>query len=214
MSLIETRNLTIGVDRNIVLEDINLQINDGDLIFLTGTNGSGKSTLVKTILGLSPIISGDILLDKKKWNQRFITEKIGYLPQYTELDKNFPISVKELIELSCRDDSCDLDTEKHLKYLSSTNLVDRTISELSGGELQRVMIARALVNSPRIIIYDEPTNNLDKDTVKNYEKLVRRLQGEKKTQIIITHDHEFAHRFDDKKELLVENKKIKEVHHD
>ena len=170
-----------------VLTNINLSINKGDYIFITGGNGSGKSTLIKLILGLIKPTKGLV----KKVSYKFVADNIGYVSQSHNIDKDFPITVKELILLECKVSkrTCALSPLIHLSRFNAEHLIDKKIAELSGGELQKVLICRALVTEPSFLILDEPTNNLDKEARKNLYHLLRDLNNEGKTVIQVTHSH-------------------------
>lgn len=207
MALIDIKKLKIVLGGSLVLDDVNLSIKQGELALFIGTNGSGKTTLVRTILGLVEQKEGEIQFEDGPWDTDFVSNHLGYLPQYSKIDRNFPISVRELIALSCNKSFCP-DPKKHLSHLDSVQLIDRPISKLSGGEFQRVMLARALTNTPKAIIYDEPTNNLDDKTSNKLIDLIKKLQKEGKAQIIITHDHEMIHAFKKKKVYIFQNKTV------
>ncbi len=207
MKLIEVSKFKIAIADNLVLDEVDWSMESGELALFTGANGSGKTTFVRALLGLTPLQSGKIKFDGQPWSIEFVSQKIGYLPQYAKIDRHFPISVRELIQLSCSKDVCS-DPKHHLAYLDSEQLIDRPISDLSGGEFQRVMIARALENSPKLIIYDEPTNNLDEKTSKKVFELIADFQKQGIAQIIITHNHELVHAFKKKKVYVFMDKKV------
>lgn len=211
--LVSVQNLEAGYGSYVALKDCSITINQGDFILITGTNGSGKSTFAKALLGLIPKMSGSISFDPdslKKPLSRFI----GYVPQYTDIDRSFPISVREVISLGCvKGLSCPLDPEEHLTSLASGYLIDRKLSELSGGEMQRVLIARALINDPKIILLDEPTNNLDTESQQRLIDLLRRLHNEGKTVMLITHDHNLIDLFTEVRVLHFQDGHVSEIDH-
>lgn len=190
-TLLNIKNLEVSYNGRKVLKGINLDINVGERVYLLGGNGAGKSTLIKAILGLVKIDDGEILLGKEKLNQAIIASHFGYVPQYTELDRSFPISVEEIIKLECGfSNSCPSGVSGHLKEFDAEFLLGRKLSDLSGGEFQKVLIARALVTDPDILLLDEPTNNLDQEALVNLSTLIDNFQNEGKTVVIVTHDHE------------------------
>jgi len=184
---IKLENVEFKYLGNNVLNKINLSINEGDYIFITGGNGSGKSTLIKLILGLIKPSSGQVKTKK----DQFIADNIGYVSQSQSIDKDFPITVEELILLECKVSkrTCSLSPEIHLARFNAEHLINKKIGELSGGELQKVLIGRALVTEPTILILDEPTNNLDKQARENLYSLLRHLNKEGRTIIHVTHSH-------------------------
>lgn len=188
---IEFRKVNISRNQQRTLSDVNFQIDTGHFVYIIGTNGSGKSTLIHALLGLTEIESGDIRIFGKLNTQDNVAAHIGYVPQYSGIDRNFPISVTEMIDLTCTKGSgCPTDAKGHLEFFNAGHLADRPIRNLSGGEFQKVLIARALVNNPDIVILDEPVNNLDQQSQKNLlHKLKELSQKQNKTIIIISHDH-------------------------
>lgn len=192
MSLIDIKNLSLGYDGNIVLKNVNLKIEENDFICVVGPNGSGKSTLIKGILGLIKPISGTITFNNLKQNF------IGYMPQETKVDSNFPASVLEIVlsgTLNKKRMSLFYTKEdkklaiKNLKILGIENLKNKHFSELSGGQRQKVLLARSLCATSKLLILDEPSNNLDSKSKKNlYDILTNLNKNYNITIIMITHD--------------------------
>ncbi len=191
MSLIELNNVTLGYEKHIVLRNININIEEGDFICVVGPNGSGKSTLIKGILGLIKPIKGKIKYNGLKQNF------IGYMPQETKVDSNFPASVWEIV-LSGTLNTLGLKpfyTKEakqlaldNLKLLHIENLKNKSFSDLSGGQRQKVLLARSLCATSRLLILDEPSNNLDSKSKENLYKTIVELNKEGITIIMITHD--------------------------
>lgn len=168
---LEFRNLSCGYGQRRVVEGISLNINAGEVVGLLGANGSGKTTLIKTILGLLPAQGGEVLLDGKNiknWTSAQIARVIGYIPQMHT--PPFPFQVLDVVLMgrtahfkpfaspSPKDVKI---AEQALEILNISYLRDRVYTEISGGERQLVLIARALAQEPRILIMDEPTASLD-----------------------------------------------------
>ncbi|MBD3329613.1 ATP-binding cassette domain-containing protein [Candidatus Dojkabacteria bacterium] len=191
MTIVDVQNVSIKYSTREVLERVNLDINSGEIAFFLGKNGSGKSTLVQTILGMHENYHGSIELFGQPRNDEIISERVGYVPQYSRVDRDFPITVSEIMQLSCRKHAkCSVSAVGHLKYLDSESLIDKSVSQLSGGQFQRVLIARSLVNDPDLLLLDEPFNNLDYETRKRLENLIVKLNLEKgMTIVIVEHDN-------------------------
>ena len=186
--LIEINNLNFKYENNIILDNVSFNVTKNENIGILGRNGGGKSTLIKIILGFLKPASGSI-----KYN--IDRKKIGYLPQIREFDATFPISVYDLV-ISGLTDRKNLFRRFNMQEKKSASdimeefgiseLSDKLISEVSGGQLQRALIARALISDPELIILDEPESFLDK----NFEsKLYNKLKTLKdSTVIIISHE--------------------------
>jgi zinc transport system ATP-binding protein len=187
--MIEAKNLKIGYDNHIVLDNVNFTINEGELVIVVGPNGAGKTTLIKAILGLVKPLSGSINFNGLKQNF------IGYMPQETKVDSNFPASSLEIV-LSGTLNKTLFYTKKekkmaldNLKLLGISNLKDKSFSELSGGQRQKVLLARSLCSTEKLLILDEPSNNLDSESKKDLYNIVTELNKKKGiTVIMITHD--------------------------
>ena len=192
MSLIDIKNLSLGYDGNIVIKNVNLKIEENEFLCVVGPNGSGKSTLIKGILGLIKPISGIITFNNLKQNF------IGYMPQETKVDSNFPASVLEIVlsgTLNKKKMSLFYTKEdkklaiKNLKILGIENLKNKHFSELSGGQRQKVLLARSLCATSKLLILDEPSNNLDSKSKKSlYDILTNLNKNYNITIIMITHD--------------------------
>ncbi len=192
MSELECRNLTLGYDSKIVISNLNFKVESGNYLCIIGENGSGKSTLMKTILGLRPAISGEIIFgDGMKKNE------IGYLPQQTVVQKDFPASVQEIVNSGCNGKSGlspfyskkeNATAVKYMEIMIILPLSGRCYRELSGGQQQRVLLARALCATDRMLLLDEPVAGLDpKVTVEMYN-LIKELNSNGTTIIMISHD--------------------------
>ncbi len=192
MSLIELKNLTLGYDKDIILKHINMSIDENDFICIVGPNGSGKSTLVKGILGLIKPIKGKVIYNGLKQNF------IGYMPQETKVDSSFPASVYEIV-LSGTLNSNEYklfytkkqkeEADKNLKILGIENLKNKCFCDLSGGQRQKVLLARSLCATSKLLILDEPSNNLDSKSKADLYKTINDLNKNYGiTIIMITHD--------------------------
>ncbi len=187
MEFINIDKLSFSYDGEKVLENVTLEIEKEDFLCITGVNGAGKSTLVKLLLGFLQPESGTI---------NFIGEKkLAYVSQNVlELNKGLPITVKELVSLSLIKEKKLSKIEKNSKIdkvLESVNILDikdKKVGELSGGQTQRVYIAKALLNNTNCIVLDEPTASIDKKAVNDICCLLGKLNREGLTVIMITHD--------------------------
>lgn len=192
MSLIELKNLTLGYNGVPVIKELSLNIEEKDFLCVVGPNGSGKSTLIKGILGLIKPMKGKVIY--KGLKQNFI----GYMPQETKVDQNFPASVYEIVlsgtlnRLGIKTFYTEKERQialENLKILNIEDLKDQNFSNLSGGQRQKVLLARSLCASSKLLILDEPSNNLDTKSKKELYKIIERLNKEKgMTIIMITHD--------------------------
>jgi zinc transport system ATP-binding protein len=199
VNVLSVRDLSISYNSIEALSGLSFDVTAGDYVGLVGPNGSGKSTLVKSILGLVKTSKGSIALfghpivEFPHWN------RVGYVPQkMLSLNPHFPSTVKEIIGLGLISlkkfprrilKSDEASIGHMLELLNITDIADKLIGELSGGQLQRVFIARALVNKPDLIILDEPTTALDPETRENFFALMRELNRQRNaTIILVTHD--------------------------
>lgn len=187
--MIALKNVSISYGNNKVISELSGVFSTGKITYILGGNGAGKSSLIKAILGITPLDKGQITIEGKLLDKKTIASLVGYVPQYASFDRDFPISVSEVIELQCLEKHCPIGIEGHLKIFGAEKLMHKRISDLSGGELQKVLIAKALVTNPEIIVLDEPFNNLDHETEADLIGLLQKINRElKKTIILVTHD--------------------------
>ena len=196
MSLLKCTDLTLGYEGNEVVSNLNFEINSGDYLCIVGENGSGKSTLMKTLLSLQPPLSGSIETgDGLKRNE------IGYLPQQTVVQRDFPASVWEIV-LSGNLASSGFKpfyskaekqrAKDNIKRMGIENLTKRCYRELSGGQQQRVLLARALCATKKLLLLDEPVSGLDPKVTNEMYALIKELNSQGITVIMISHDIEAA----------------------
>ena len=203
----------IGVSKNIiVLKNINLKINKGEMVSLTGPSGSGKSTLLHIIALLDQPTSGEVFFKKKNFSKSNDSEKdfvrrkgISIIYQQNNLLSDFTALENVLIPLLNNGYSWDESTKKATKTLSLVNLSRRLNhfpSELSGGEQQRVAVARALITEPDLILADEPTGSLDRKTANEIFSLFSKLKSKNRAILYATHNRELSNRADYKLNIL------------
>lgn len=194
--LVHIDHLNFSYQKNQALEDIHLSIKPGDFLAILGPNGGGKTTLLKIILGLLEATSGKISVFGKTPKQAL--GQIGFVPQLGVLDPSFPIQVEEVILMGLnRSKRPSLkfkrpisDLEKAIEVMKKTDvlhLAKKRIGQLSGGERQRVFLSRALISDPELLIFDEPTANIDPFGTACFFDLFNFL-AKTRTLIIVTHD--------------------------
>lgn len=195
-ALIDIHNLGFSYGETPVLKHIELQIEQGEFLGIVGPNAGGKSTLLKLILGLLEPQSGSIRVLGRPPAES--SRCLGYVPQYPSFMRDFPISVEQVVQLgrlgmqgTRRSASVDRDAaQQALGEVEADNLAQRQIGSLSGGQLQRVLLARALVSEPQILILDEPTANIDQRLESDIFDLLKRL-NERMTILVVSHDIAF-----------------------
>ena len=192
--VIKIENLSFSYDKEVVLEDINLSIEERDFLVLIGPNGGGKSTLVKLILGINPLKYGSIKIFNQKIDKNL--RQIGYVPQNTNVNLSFPIKAIDVVMMGKHSKKLSifgykkeeiLHAEYVLNQVGMSEYADTKIGSLSGGQRQRVMIARALYSNPKILLFDEPTSSIDSKGQKQIYELLKEL-NKKITIIVVSHD--------------------------
>ena len=203
----------IGARKDIVvLKNINLKINRGDLVSLTGPSGSGKSTLLHIIALLDQPTSGEVFFKKKNFSRSNDTERdlvrkngISIIYQQNNLLNDFTALENVIIPLVNNGHNWNKASAKAKKILSTVNLskrLDHFPTELSGGEQQRVAVARALITEPDLILADEPTGSLDRKTANEIFSLFKKLKSKNRAIIYATHNRELSNRADYKLNII------------
>ncbi|MDD2511137.1 MAG: ABC transporter ATP-binding protein [Syntrophomonas sp.] len=212
----EFRNLSCGYGQRRVVDGISLKLKVGEVVGLLGANGCGKTTLIKTILGLLPVQGGEVLLDGKNirnWTSAQIARVIGYIPQMHT--PPFPFEVLDVVLMgrtahikpfSSPSPQDVKIAEQALDMLNISYLRDRVYTEISGGERQLVLIARALAQEPRILIMDEPTASLDFGNQIKVLSHVKQLAGMNIAVLMSCHFPEHAFIYSNRAVLLNEGK--------
>ena len=203
-SVIKIRDLHFNYGDVPILEDINIDIQQKGFIGMVGPNGSGKTTLLKIILGLLAPDHGTVEVLGKPPVQS--VKNVGYMPQFAPFTRDFPISVEETVLMGRLGKTSSMgffskeDKQLAAESMEAVEVLDlrkRSIGSLSGGQLQRALIARALTCNPEIMILDEPTANVDMKVEKDIFDLLKRL-NEKITIIVVTHDIGFISQYIDR----------------
>ena len=191
--LFEVKNISLGYEKEKIINNISFCVNEKDFIIVVGKNGAGKSTLIKGILGLIKPMEGEIIFDSS-----LSRKLIGYMPQETKVESSFPASVMEIV-LSGRINKMGFrpfynkeDKEKAIEALKILNVYDiknKSFCDLSGGQRQKVLLARSLCATDKLLILDEPSNNLDNTSREEFYLLLMKLNKELGISIImISHD--------------------------
>lgn len=192
--MIKIENLYVEINGNLILEDISLEIKKGEIVAVVGPNGGGKTTLIKVILGFIKPTKGTVLIEGKEPQEYIKNQKIGYLPQKSNYDRDFPVSVFDVVMFGLINSKLNLkEKEKkvneYLEYVGMEKYKDYPFGKLSGGQQQRVMIARAIISEPDLLILDEPSTGVDVLAQENFYEFIKKLNKEKNiTIIMITHD--------------------------
>lgn len=188
--LVELKNITAGYDHQAILHHVSFSIYEHDFIGIIGPNGGGKTTLLKVILGLIKPFSGEIFYHTSRHNL------FGYLPQNNSFDKRFPVSVTEVVlsglmsEKGLYKTYTRADRQKAQELLEKYGLANyrkAPIGELSGGQMQRVFLCRAIISSPRILILDEPTTYVDSNFEKEFYSILQEL-SKTLSIVMVSHD--------------------------
>lgn len=184
--LISLKNINVIREDKEILKDVNLTINKGDFIAITGPNGGGKTTLLRLILGLIEPTSGSLNFERNLC-------KIGYLPQKNMVDSHFPLTVREVVEsglIACKGLSKQERQSRVDDTLNTIELAERanqSIGRLSGGQLQRVLLGRALISRPSLLVLDEPLSYIDKHFESHIYRIIARVAGQS-TILLVSHE--------------------------
>lgn len=179
---------TIGYGDTVILDDISLEVPQGKITAVIGPNGSGKTTLLRAILGLVPLKGGEIRIFGHELDD--VRQLVSYVPQKFNFDRGFPITVREFLELA-RIPSCP--TTKSEEVIDEVGLApataDMQLGALSGGQLQRALIAQAILNEPQLLVLDEPATGIDMIGEAAFYRILKHLNAQHGTTVlIVSHD--------------------------
>lgn len=207
------RDINAGYNGRIQLRDVSIDIDDRDFVGIVGPNGGGKTTLLRVILGLLPPYSGTI--EYLRNGERADSLSVGYLPQTRDIDTDFPISVGDIVA-SGMNSPCRLFggyskeqrrmAEETMRTIGIDDMKHRPVKALSGGELQRVLFARALVSRPEVLVLDEPDNFVDDDFETFMYDTIRSVNKDAAV-IMVSHDTDFV--TTNAKKIIEVNERVK-----
>ncbi len=192
MAQISCKDLAIGYDSRIIVDNLNFEVNTGDYLCIVGENGAGKSTLMKTLLNLQNPVRGTITT-----GDGLRVGEIGYLSQQTAIQRDFPASVREIVLSGCQvksglrpfyNSAEKKLAEENMEKMGVLSMAKRSYRELSGGQQQRVLLARALCAAGKVLLLDEPVSGLDPKVTADMYHLIKSLNDEGVTIIMISHD--------------------------
>jgi zinc transport system ATP-binding protein len=174
-------NISLTINRQTILNDINLELEKGKITTLIGPNGGGKTTIARILLGIVKPSSGKVVKDPKI--------KIGYMPQKIEIDRTIPLTAKDFIQLS----TCKIEFDETFKNLSERlnikKILHKQIHDLSGGQLQKVLFLRALLNKPNLLVLDEPTQYMDINATQEFYQIIDEIRKSAHCAILlVSHD--------------------------
>jgi zinc transport system ATP-binding protein len=176
--IVKLEDISINFDEQKILEHINFSVKEGEIITIIGPNGSGKTTLAKIILGLIKPTSGNI------WVKEHI--KVGYMPQKISIDKQLPLTIERFLHLTGANTEL---VNKAAEEIGISYIMKKQVHDISGGEMQRVMLARSILFSPSILVLDEPIQGVDITGQIEFYELIAKIRNSKKISIImISHD--------------------------
>jgi zinc transport system ATP-binding protein len=184
--ILEVENLTVELEGEKILKDLSFHVDEGEILTILGPNGAGKTVLLRTLLGLLPYRG------KISWKKNV---KIGYVPQRLPFIRDFPLTVEEFLRLK---EVPKREIREVLSSLQMANpsLLDRKMGVLSSGQFQRVLVAYALLGSPDVLLFDEPTAGIDLGAEETIYTLLNRLKTERNiTILLVTHDLAVVYQF-------------------
>ncbi len=196
---LENVSTTYEGERRPAIKRVNLILSENELLYVVGPNAAGKTTLLETINGLLQSSRGHVFvfdLDVRRHGRK-VRRELGYVPQDFMVNPGEPYTALDIVMMGRygkigvlhRPDNKDLEKAMEaMKHLGIDELADRSVGKLSGGQQQKVMIARALVKDPKVLLLDEPFSNLDPDSRERIPKLIARIHGKGVATIIVTHD--------------------------
>ncbi|WP_026231216.1 amino acid ABC transporter ATP-binding protein [Leptotrichia shahii] len=214
--MVEVKNLKKQYGENVILKNINLHINKGEVLSLIGPSGSGKSTILRCIVDLESITSGEILIEGNNLTDKNVDRKIkkemllktGMVFQTFNLFPHMSVrnNIVRTLKLvkNMNTEKAESLAKEMLSLVGLSDKINNYPNELSGGQKQRVAIARALALQPDIMLFDEPTSALDPELVKEVLDIIRKLKSQKITMLIVSHEMKFVREISDRVIIMEE----------
>lgn len=188
MKILTVKDLNVTFEHKVILDKVSFEVNQGDLVAVVGPNGAGKSTLFKAILNLIHYTGEIHIIGSPNYEK---LDTVGYVPQHFLFDRTLPITVEEFLQASTKQNLEKVKILPTLQELDIDHLINRLLGELSGGELQRVLVARAILNEPKLLLLDEPISGVDIAGQKDFLEIIKHLNEVHHTTILmIMHDIE------------------------
>ena len=203
---VKFNNLSFSYGQKKIINNLSFEIASGDFLSIIGKNGTGKSTIIKCLLKILRVPNDMIFIDDIDINNIQTFRNIGYVPQKVDFNYEFPITVKEILVSSYKGKVYDQFFKEVITLLDLNPLYNENINNLSGGQLQRIFIARALLTKPKLLVLDEPTVGVDHENLKSLQNILKKLKENKITIIMISHDWEFCNELTDYKLNLLDSK--------
>lgn len=189
--IVEIRDLTVRYDDHTILNHLNFWVNSGEIVAIIGPNGSGKTTLLKAILGLIPH-EGTVSIFGK--SPRLVLNDIGYVPQKLDFDRTFPLTVKEFLDFTKTTN--EPWRKEVLEEVGVNAFLGKRLGELSGGQMQRLLIARALMKEPKLLMLDEATSGVDMAAEMTFFELIEHVNDvHDVTIMLISHEVQMVYKF-------------------
>ncbi len=220
MNLIDYKDVNVYQDSQIVLQDVNVQIGEGEFVYLTGKVGTGKSSFLKTLYGELPVKEGKAkvmdydMVELKRRHLPELRKKLGVIFQDFQLltDRTVDANLRFVLKATNWKNKVEINQRISdvLELVGMSTKGYKMPSELSGGEQQRIVIARAILNKPKLILADEPTGNLDAETSRQIVELLQQISKSGSTVVMITHNLHLLEEFPGR-QLLCENHQLVEV---
>ncbi len=205
---IEISDLSVSYSGVPALKNISMTVDEGDFLGIIGPNGAGKSTLFACMLGLNTEYDGTVQIfgeDVRKTKEPL--KKLGYVPQMIHFERNFPITVKEVVKMGMWHNLKEERVDEVMEELGIQELAKKRIGELSGGQQQRVFIAKAIINEPELLVMDEPVTGIDRASVDMFYEILKHLNTEHGITIVwSSHDIEAVDRL--AQQVVCLNKKL------
>ena len=210
---LSVKNLTIEIDGHTIINNISFAVDQGSTTAIIGPNGAGKSILVKSLLRLIPKKDGEVtILETPQKQYKKIADQVSYIPQSLNFDRDFPLTVRDLFTLKstkylgmAKEEEASM--HKLLEQVQMSPFINARLATLSGGQLQRVLIAYSLTTDPKLLILDEPSSGVDVSGQETIYELLHRIQEERQlTLILISHELDIVMKYAD--QVLCLNKEL------